>query len=316
MSFNVRPYCQTLRADWSTLLANSRNGTFLFERDYMEYHADRFKDASCIVYDGDHPAAIFVASMHDEGRTILAHGGLTFGGLVVGRNVRSEQVMDIVDHLLRYFLDIGVMSVEVKPVPPMFCAAPSDDVLFALARRNFHVTSLDLSSAIDLLAPISPTKSRQRDIARASKLGIHVERASVGDIFPLIEEVLSERHATAPVHNLSEIERLSRAFPDRIFALGARLGSDLVAGAIIYAYDRVWHTQYLASTSAGRTVSALDPVIATAIEEAIQSGNRWFSFGSSMDGNEVNTGLLWQKESFGGRGVIFPRLRGNITLTT
>ena len=56
----------SMRRAWDDFVRSSRNGTFLFERAYMEYHADRFKDHSLVISnerDGfDSPRSIETAS--------------------------------------------------------------------------------------------------------------------------------------------------------------------------------------------------------------------------------------------------------------
>lgn len=50
---------------WNEFVRNSKNGTFLFCRDYMDYHADRFEDFSAIVESNGRPLALFPASRRD-----------------------------------------------------------------------------------------------------------------------------------------------------------------------------------------------------------------------------------------------------------
>ena len=47
--FSIHPYTPTDRPAWDEFVRRSRNGVFLFERAYMDYHADRFEDASVII---------------------------------------------------------------------------------------------------------------------------------------------------------------------------------------------------------------------------------------------------------------------------
>ena len=37
--------------NWNEFVRNSKNGHFFFQRDYMEYHSDRFDDFSLMFYD-------------------------------------------------------------------------------------------------------------------------------------------------------------------------------------------------------------------------------------------------------------------------
>ena len=45
-------YTPAHRLTWNDFVRQSRNGTFLLEREYMEYHADRFADHSLLFYKG------------------------------------------------------------------------------------------------------------------------------------------------------------------------------------------------------------------------------------------------------------------------
>ena len=44
----IQQYIPALRPEWDCFIANSRNGTFLFFRNYMDYHSDRFIDNSLL----------------------------------------------------------------------------------------------------------------------------------------------------------------------------------------------------------------------------------------------------------------------------
>ena len=42
------PYTPDRQPDWDAFVRRSKNGVFLFLRDYMGYHADRFADSSLL----------------------------------------------------------------------------------------------------------------------------------------------------------------------------------------------------------------------------------------------------------------------------
>ena len=46
----VKQYTQKQAQEWNDFIEQSRQGTFLFNRSYMDYHADRFQDASLMIY--------------------------------------------------------------------------------------------------------------------------------------------------------------------------------------------------------------------------------------------------------------------------
>ena len=70
------------RADeWNRFVAQSKNGTFLFDRGYMDYHADRFEDYSLMFFRDGRLFALLPANR--DGDTLYSHRGLTYGGLVM-----------------------------------------------------------------------------------------------------------------------------------------------------------------------------------------------------------------------------------------
>ena len=62
----------------------------------------------------------------------------------------------------------------------------------------------------------------------------------------------------------------------------------------------------MATNEEGRTIGALDLIISEAIEY-YKNEKTFFDFGISTEeqGKYLNLGLVSQKESFGGRGVVY-----------
>ena len=48
--FEIRRYTADRADEWNLFVAASKNGTFLFDRRFMDYHSDRFRDHSLMVY--------------------------------------------------------------------------------------------------------------------------------------------------------------------------------------------------------------------------------------------------------------------------
>src|SRR5439155_7437301 len=82
-SLVVRPYDPTGKREWDELVRRARAPHFFFQRDYVEYHADRFADASLLVYEGGRVLAALPANRAED--AVVSHGGLTFGGFVTDR---------------------------------------------------------------------------------------------------------------------------------------------------------------------------------------------------------------------------------------
>jgi hypothetical protein len=43
-------YTKDQKNNWNEFVKNSKNAHFFFQRDYMEYHRDRFEDFSLIFF--------------------------------------------------------------------------------------------------------------------------------------------------------------------------------------------------------------------------------------------------------------------------
>src|SRR2546422_7305996 len=77
----VEMYADSKKEAWDNFVLGSKNGTFLFLRDYMDYHRDRFVDHSLVVsLDDGTPLSLLPANRVAD--TLVSHGGLTYGGVV------------------------------------------------------------------------------------------------------------------------------------------------------------------------------------------------------------------------------------------
>lgn len=305
---SARDYRSEDRPAWDAFVRAGRNGVFLFERGYMDYHAERFADASLVVEDDGRWLAVLPA--HRNGDTWSSHGGLTFGGLVMHARSGASDVLAAFDALLHALRERGATALMYKPVPHVYHRQPSEDDLYALHRLGARATRIELSTTIDLARRPPLAKGRRHALAKARRAGIEVRRS--GDyaaFWALLARVLAERHGTAPTHTHDEMRRLA-AGCDRIALHGAYAAGELLAGAVAYGFDGVVHTQYLAASPAGRETGALDAVLARLIDHAADAGQRWFSFGVSTceQGRELNAGLAAQKEMFGGRSTVLQTL--------
>ena len=55
---SIETYKDSYKADWNDFIDSSKNSTFLFNRNFMDYHSDRFEDFSLMVYDKSELIAI------------------------------------------------------------------------------------------------------------------------------------------------------------------------------------------------------------------------------------------------------------------
>ena len=89
--FTIRRYTPADKRIWDLYVAKSKNATFLFRRDYMDYHSDRFADYSLLFFKGSRLYALLPANI--EGDTLFSHHGLTYGGLIMDKEVCTADVL-------------------------------------------------------------------------------------------------------------------------------------------------------------------------------------------------------------------------------
>jgi hypothetical protein len=274
---------------------------FMFTRTFMDYHSDRFNDASLILKCDEEVIALFPANR--RGRCLQSHGGLSFGGLLHAEMSSGAQVLRMMAALVEHARMEGYQQIAYKRVPWIYHSAPAEADAYALHRLGFGLERRDLSSAIPLDVPTRLSKGRKHALGKARKAGLSVALSTDYEGFHLLlAEVLRERHQLEPVHSAAEIRLLSERFPDNIKLLGLTADGEWLAGAWLFITSRVCHTQYLAASGEGRTMGAMDLVITSAIEMGRNCGCHYLSFGISTEqnGSVLNEGLLSFKEMFGG----------------
>jgi hypothetical protein len=70
----IYPHNEALREKWDAFVQRSKNRTFLFIGDNMDYHRDRFQDCSLLVFHDAEIVAVFPACR--SGATVHRHQGL------------------------------------------------------------------------------------------------------------------------------------------------------------------------------------------------------------------------------------------------
>ena len=85
---------------WDRFVRRSKNGTFLMQRDYMDYHADRFQDCSLMIFCNRKLTALFLGNL--SGNCFYSHQGLTYGGMLLSPSITLQQVESVFHAALDY----------------------------------------------------------------------------------------------------------------------------------------------------------------------------------------------------------------------
>lgn len=301
----VSRYTPERKSTWDDFIGRSKNGVFLFRRDYMEYHAERFNDFSLMFTDeGQRLVALMPASL--EGRVLYSHAGLTFGGVVSGEEMKVPLMLELFAALKEFLRAHDIERVIYKAVPHIYHRLPAEEDLYALFRHGARLFRRDVSTAIRLTAKLPFTKGRKYSVKLARRHGLEVRRSDDFRTFMEIESrVLGTKYNVRPVHTAAELELLAGRFPENIKLFASHRGDEMLAGVVIYEGERVAHAQYISSSDEGKRTGALDLILDYLINDYYTS-KPYFDFGISTEeaGRHLNVGLVENKQSFGGRAIV------------
>lgn len=314
MILRIEKYNTEYKSVWDDFVSSSRNGTFLFYRDYMDYHSDRFGDYSLMFFLKNKLIALLPGNTSDH--VFYSHQGLTYGGLILSCDVKTPQTIEILNKGIECLRESGVSKIIYKPVPHIYHRYPSEDDLYALFRNNALLLSRSVASVIDQSAKLEYSELRKRQIKKAGKQGFTVcESGLLSEFWSVLEHNLKENHQAVATHSFQEIEYLKSQFPDNIRLFCTLKDDKIFAGCLIFETDTVAHTQYISASEEGKESGALDLLFDHLINNVFEK-KKYFDFGTSTEDNGrfLNIGLISQKEGFGARGVVYDTYQINITI--
>lgn len=301
----IQKYTDSDKDLWNNFIQNSKNGIFMFDRNFMEYHKDRFTDESLLFYDDAKLVALFPASIKEG--VLTSHGGLTYGGFITGNDMKQHHMNDCFVALKEYAIANGINEIIYKHIPHVYHKQPAEEDLYSLFYADARILKVEASTVINFHQPLKMPKGRKAQVGRARREGVEIKESDDFESFINLEnQVLQERHDTKAVHSAEELKLLKERFPNNIKLLGAFYKDELIACSVLFINDKVVHTQYMAANDTAREIGALDFTIATVIETYKESKD-WLDFGISTEngGHYLNEGLISQKEGFGGRTNIY-----------
>lgn len=321
MKFSIDTYESSQRSVWNEALKQMRQQSFLLDRGFMDYHSDRFEDVSLMVYDEKgHVVALLPANKDPQGKAqVQSHGGLTYGGLLTLPNQGTKDVGEILASCVNHYANAGFDELLYKPMPHIYHTQPAEEDLYWMHRMGAQLVHRSVSSAVLLPEALPFSKLRKRKVKKAQSVQHLTHSTSprwLPQFWQTLDEVLSSRHHTHPVHTLAELELLMSRFPERIVlhtlvnsAPYEANCSRLLAGCLLFIMPSVVHVQYIAASDEGRDKGALDLLFHDIIAQmqCTMPHVRYLDFGISTEshGQWLNEGLIFQKEGFGARAVCY-----------
>ena len=304
-NYSVQRYQESDYGNWNTFIGNAKNATFLFHRDFMEYHRNRFRDYSLIVLDGEKWLAVLPANV--VGNEVFSHQGLTYGGLVYDENLKLVSVIEIFKSILSFLNHSQIEKLQLKLIPSIYHQKPAEEINYALFLAEAQLIRRDTLAVIDLFKPYSLSKIRKRGVKKAVNNGLIIKEVDDFDDFwnEILIPNLAQKHQAKPVHTLEEITLLKALFPKRIRQFNAYENGIIVAGTTIFESENLAHAQYISGKEDKNELGGLDFLFFQLISEIFKN-KRFFDFGISNEnqGRKLNEGLSYWKESFGASTIV------------
>ena len=306
---NIKIYEKSDVDTWNNFVDGAKNSHFFFNRGYMDYHSDRFKDFSLMIYnDKGKLISILPANVseNDGKKFLISHGGLTFGGFLTNENMKVETMLEIFDDVKIFLQQQNFSSIIYKCIPYIYWRYPSEEDKYALFIHDAKLIRRDVSTTIYLPQKYNYSRDRKYRLGKSKKNNVAVNKSdSYEDFINLENEILSKYHSTQAVHSKFELRLLAERFPQNIKLFIGGIDKKILAGAVVFEIGDTVHTQYLANSDEGRKIGALDAVIDYLLNE-VYPDKKYFDFGISNEnaGRYLNRGLIAQKEGFGARAVV------------
>ena len=304
-NYRVEKYTKENRLAWDTFISGAKNATFLFARDFMEYHSDRFTDYSLLVYKDDLLYAVLPANI--VGDKLYSHKGLTYGSLVLSKSAKLLYTFEAFKALLAFLNAKAISTLELRNIPTFYNTMPSDELSYFLFKANATLIKRDALMVIDTSTKIKFQKNRREGINKAKRNGltIAVEHNFEGFWNQILIPNLQKKHGVAPVHSLEEIQLLAAKFPDHIKQVNVYKDNVIVAGTTLFLTKTTIHPQYVSGNSDKNAFGSLDLAYDYIINH-FDSSKRYFDFNISSEenGTALNSGLIFWKESCGARTYV------------
>ena len=104
----------------------------------MEYHSDRFKDASYLILKKNNVVAVLPAN--SVGDTIHSHQGLSYGGLILKPSLKLNEVILIFEALLnQLFTKDGFKTLDLKFIPDFYALQSTNELKYLNSHTSCRI---------------------------------------------------------------------------------------------------------------------------------------------------------------------------------
>ncbi len=303
-NYKIVKYTSNFYEVWNNFIQDAKNATFLFHRDFLEYHAHKFKDHSLMIFKDDKLVAVLPANIN-EGK-LHSHQGLTYGGLIYNASLKFQSVLHIFQDVLQFLHSNNVTSVFIKLLPSCYTKVPNDELEYLMYVLQAKLTNRMFFSVINLKEEVKFSRDRKAGAKRGKKSDLKIINDDDFDVFwnKILIPNLLEKHQSAPVHSLNDIKLLKSKFPNKIKQFNVYKSGSIVAGATLFLCNNIVRCQYISGNKQSNALGSLDLLFDELLNREYRNKS-FFDLGASTKANNklINKGLLYWKEGLGARSV-------------
>tara|TARA_R110002049_G_scaffold116110_1_gene268468 strand:- start:31331 stop:32308 length:978 start_codon:yes stop_codon:yes gene_type:complete len=303
--FKVERYASSHYSEWNAFLLGAKNATFLFHRDFMEYHNDRFEDFSLMVYKKGKLFALLPANK--VGNKVYSHQGLTYGSLVLLNKAKLTDAFYAFKKMLEFLFLNDIKKLDVRVIPSFYNTLPSDELAYFLFKADAKLINRDALMVINYKHKLDFQKNRREGINKAIRNGLSVKIDTNYEGFwnTILIPNLKNKHDALPVHTLNEIKLLASRFPENIKQVSVYKDGEIVAGTTVFLTKTTIHPQYVSANVNKNALGSLDLAYDFIINK-LSTYKSFFDFNISSEnkGAKLNLGLIFWKESCGARTYV------------
>lgn len=286
-------------------MKKGKNATFLFQRDFMDYHSDRFEDFSLLIYKDDELYAVLPANVRKK--KVVSHQGLTYGSFVLQDSSKLLYAFEAFKEMLSFLASEGIEELEIRVIPTFYNRMPADELEYFLFKAEATLMKKDVLMVIDYNHKLRFQKNRREGINKAARNGLElrVDANFKGFWNEILIPNLAKKHDVKPVHSLEEIKLLASRFPENIKQVSIYKDNKIVAGTTVFLTETTIHPQYVSGNTDKNSYGSLDLAYDFIINN-FRNDKRYFDFNISSEenGKILNKGLIFWKESCGARSHI------------
>ena len=210
--FSIKTYNDNYKVDWNNFVDISKNSTFLFKREFMDYHAEKFEDFSLLIFYNSELIALFPCNIRDG--EVYSHEGLSYGGVIVKSEIKFLKYLELFTRLLKYFDEKSIKTLYIKQIPSIYNSNFNGELDYLSFVTGAKIYRRDIISVIDMQNESKISKDRIQGYKRGKRNKLEIKETDDLDEFwnYILIPTLLNRHYVNPVHSLEDIKKLKRVF--------------------------------------------------------------------------------------------------------